>query len=83
MALLTLILKTTLLLERLNFDKLEISDGKISIGGNDNGIEYTKKSEKLKAQKLSKSRKLAKSEIFFQKVGIYQILMLRKIDQAF
>ena len=48
-------LKTAALPKKSNFNKLEIGDGKgdNSVGGN--SVEFAKKSEKLKDQKLAKS----------------------------
>ena len=58
MALLISMLKTILLLEKLTFEKLEISDNEVSkIGISSDGIKHIRKSKKLKAQKLSKSGK--------------------------
>ena len=66
-------------------------NSKVRFGGD--GVEYAKKSGKLKSQKLSKSKKLKSEknhlslEIWLsqekscQKMGIYLSLMLRKPDQ--
>ena len=56
-ALFTSILKLAVLSERLTSNKLEISDGKGDDGNGDDNVEFAKKSEKSKGQKLTKSQK--------------------------
>ena len=53
-------LKTATLLEKLNFNRLEVNNDEG--GGGNNRVELAKKSEKLKSQNLAKFRKLSKSE---------------------
>ena len=67
-ALLTLMLKTTISLERSTLERLEIDDGEDDgFGVGENGMEYAKnlgklsKSGKQKSQKTFKSQNLAKS----------------------
>ena len=76
-------LKTTILPEKLNFERLKISDNKVNRYGVGNIKELAKQSRKLKSQKLSKSKKLAMSKNSSQKVRIYLNLVLRKLDQTF
>ena len=66
---LTLILKTTVLPERLTPKRLGVGDGKVDrFGVGKNSVEHAKKSRKLsksgksKSKKTSKSRNLAKSD---------------------
>ena len=76
--------------KRLPSYRLEIGGDESNNGVVDENMELVKNSEKSKSQKLAKSQKLSKSEKSKtknwknrQKVKIYLILTLRRLDQAF